>query len=106
VDAGTAERWLKKLERGRVLKEGWPKCLVRLVEGALVVKFASPNPDSIEREKQRLENMGLEEGRHFTVKMPEGAATAMCISVGRALSAPPGFPYTALGDNGSWRLSL
>jgi len=53
------------------LKEGWTKYLVRLVEGALVVRFASPNPDSIEREKQRLENMGLEEGRHFTVKMPE-----------------------------------
>ena len=72
VDAGTAERWLKKLERGHVLKEGWPKYLVRLVEGTLVVRFASPNPDSIEREKQRLENMGLEEGKHFTVKMPKG----------------------------------
>ncbi len=72
VDAGTAERRLKKLERGRVLKEGWPKCLVRLVEGALVVKFASPNPDSIEREAQRLEKMGLKRGVHFSVKMPEG----------------------------------
>ncbi len=71
VDAGKAKRWLKKLERGRVLKEGWPKYLVRLVEGALVVRFASPNLDSIEREKQRLREIGLEEGRHFTVKMPE-----------------------------------
>jgi hypothetical protein len=49
VDAGKAKRWLKKLERGRVLKEGWPKYLVRLVEGALVVRFASPNSDSIQR---------------------------------------------------------
>jgi hypothetical protein len=72
VDAGTAEHWLKKLERGRVLKEGWPKYLVRLVEGALVVRFASTDRNSIEREKQRLENMGLEEGKHFTVKMPKG----------------------------------
>ena len=72
VDAGKAKRWLKKLERGRVLKEGWPKYLVRLVEGALVVRFASPNLDSIEREKQRLREIGLEESKHFTVKMPEG----------------------------------
>jgi hypothetical protein len=67
-----AKRWLEKLESGRVLMEGWPKYLVRLVEGALVVRFASPNPDSIAREAQRLREMGLEEGKHFTVKMPEG----------------------------------
>jgi len=46
-----AKRWLEKLEKGRVLREGWPKHLVRLTEGALEVRFASPNPDSIEREK-------------------------------------------------------
>ncbi len=72
VDASKAEGWLEKLERGRTLREGWPKYLVRLVEGALVVRFSSPNPDGIEREVQRLREMGLEEGRHFTVKMPEG----------------------------------
>jgi hypothetical protein len=72
VDASKAERWLEKLERGRTLREGWPKYLVRLVEGALVVRFSSPNPDGIEREVQRLREMGLEEGRHFSVKMPEG----------------------------------
>jgi len=67
-----AKRWLEKLERGRVLMEGWPKYKVELARsGALVVRFASPNPDSIEREKQRLENMGLKEGKHFSVKMPE-----------------------------------
>jgi Fe2+ transport system protein FeoA len=72
VDAGTAERWLKKLKEGRVLREGWPKYEVGLVEGALVVRFASPNPGSIERQAQRLRDMGLVEGVHFTVKMPEG----------------------------------
>ena len=36
--------WLKKLERGRVLKEGWPKYEVRLTKGALVVRFSSPQP--------------------------------------------------------------
>ena len=72
VEAGKAEGWLEKLEEGRVLKEGWPKYLVRLAKGALEVRFGSTDRNSIEREKQRLENMGLEEGRHFTVKMPEG----------------------------------
>jgi hypothetical protein len=61
------------LERGRVLREGWPKYYVGLTSsGALVVRYRSANPDSIEREAQRLKEMGLEEGKHFTVKMPEG----------------------------------
>jgi hypothetical protein len=67
-----AERWLKKLERGRVLMEGWPKYLVRLNEGALEVRFSSTNPDSIKQAAQRLEKMGLTRGVHFSVKMPEG----------------------------------
>jgi len=72
VDADKAKRWLEKLEGGLTLKEGWPKYLVRLIEGALVVRFSSPNPDGIEREAQRLREMGLEEDKHFTVKMPKG----------------------------------
>jgi hypothetical protein len=40
--------------------------------GAFEVKFSSTNPNSIAREAQRLREVGLEEGRHFTVKMPEG----------------------------------
>ncbi len=71
VDAGKAEGWLKKLEEGRVLMGGWPKYEMGLAKGALVVRYRSTDPDSIQREKQRLENMGLEEGKHFTVKMPE-----------------------------------
>jgi hypothetical protein len=66
-----AKRWLEKLERGRVLMEGWPKYKVGLVEGALVVSFGSTNPNSIEQEAQRLEKMGLKRGVHFTVKMPD-----------------------------------
>jgi PaRep2b protein. len=73
VNASTAERWLEKLEKGRVLMEGWPKYLVRLTSsGALEVRFASTDPDSIEWEAQRLEKMGLKRGVHFTVEMPEG----------------------------------
>jgi hypothetical protein len=72
IDAGKAKRWLEKLEEGRVLMEGWPKYYVGLIEGALVVRFSSPNPYSIEQEAQRFREMGLVEGVHFTVKMPEG----------------------------------
>jgi len=73
IDAGKAERWLEKLEEGRVLKEGWAKYGVWLARGnVLEVKYHSTNPDSIEREAQRLKEMGLEEGKHFSVKMPEG----------------------------------
>jgi len=72
VDADKAKRWLEKLEGGLTLREGWPKYYVGLNEGALVVRFSSPNPDSIEHQAQRLREMGLEEGKHFTVKMPKG----------------------------------
>jgi hypothetical protein len=72
VDAGKAEGWLEKLEKGRVLKEGWPEYYVGLTRnGALVIKFGSTSPDGIQREAQRLENMGLVKGVHFTVKKPE-----------------------------------
>ncbi len=73
IDAGKAERWLEKLERGLTLKEEWPKHLVRLSSsGALEVKYQSTSPNSIVQEAQRFREMGLEEGVHFTVKMPEG----------------------------------
>jgi len=73
VDEKKAERRLEKLERGLTLREGWPKYYVGLARsGALEVKFGSTDRNSIEHEKQRLENMGLEEGSHFSVKMPEG----------------------------------
>ncbi len=72
VNAGKAERWLEKLKSGVTLKEGWPKYEVGLSGGgALEVRFRSPSLDSIQRETQRLREMGLVEGRHFTVKMPE-----------------------------------
>ena len=72
IDAGKAERWFEKLERGITLKEGWPRYNMQLTEGALVVRYETTNSDNIEREAQRFRDMGLEEGRHFAVKMPEG----------------------------------
>ncbi len=71
VDVGKAEGWLEELEKRRVLKEGWPQYEVGLAKGGLKVRFSSTSPDNIEREAQRLKKMGLEEWRHFTVKMPE-----------------------------------
>ncbi|MCC6035731.1 MAG: hypothetical protein LM559_01595 [Pyrobaculum sp.] len=73
VDVGKAEGWLEELEKGRVLKEGWPRYEVGLAKGGLKVRFSSTSPDNIEREAQRLRDMGLEEGRHFSVRMPEGS---------------------------------
>jgi hypothetical protein len=69
VEADKAERWLKKLEEGLTLMEGWPKYKVGLVKSALGIRFGSTDPDSIAREAQRLREMGLKEGRHFTVKI-------------------------------------
>jgi hypothetical protein len=72
VDEKKAEGWLEKLEEGRVLKEGWPKFLVRLSSsGALEIKYQSTNPNSIEQEVQRLEKMGLKRSVHFSVNTPE-----------------------------------
>jgi len=72
VGEETAKRWLEDLKRGITLREGWPRYLVRLVEGALDVRFGSTNSGNVEREAQRLREMGLVEGVHFAVKMPEG----------------------------------
>jgi DNA-binding FrmR family transcriptional regulator len=73
VDEKKARRWLEKLEEGLTLREGWPKYHVGVARsGALVVKYETTDPDNIVREVQRLEKMGLKEGRHFSVKMPEG----------------------------------
>jgi hypothetical protein len=47
VDAGKAERLLKKLEGGVTLKEGWPRYNVQLAKDALMVRFSSTNPVSI-----------------------------------------------------------
>ncbi|MCC6031960.1 MAG: hypothetical protein LM566_03475, partial [Pyrobaculum sp.] len=71
VKAGKAEGWLKKLEEGRVLMEGWPKYNIQLTKGALVVRYRSTDRNSIEQEAQRFRNMGLKEDVHFSVKMPE-----------------------------------
>jgi hypothetical protein len=90
VYADKAERWLEKLERGRVLMEGWPKFYVGLSSGgALLVRFASTNPYSIEQVAQWLEERGLKRGVHFSVETPEGgkAGYVSILSEGLAYAA-------------------
>jgi len=90
IDADKAERWLKKLESGLTLMEGWPKFHVGLTHsGSLDVKFGSTNPDSIEQVAQRLREIGLKEGVHFSVKMPEGG------KAGYVLILKDGLAYAA-----------
>jgi len=90
VDADKAERWLEELEKGRVVREGWPKYYVGLSGGgALDVRFGSIRRDRIEQEAQRLRNMGLEEGVHFSAKMPEGG------KAGYVLVLKEGLAYAA-----------
>jgi len=73
VNRETADRWLEKLRGGITLREGWPRYEVGLTGGgALEVRYTSTSPKGIEREVQRLKAMGLVEGVHFTVKIPEG----------------------------------
>jgi hypothetical protein len=70
VPGARARRWLEALERGRTPPRGYGLTLSR--SGALMVRYISTNPSNIEREAQRLREVGLVEGLHFTVKMPEG----------------------------------
>jgi hypothetical protein len=82
VDEEKAERWLKKLERGLTLKGGWPKYYVRLARsGALEVRYRSTSPDGIKQAAQQLREMGLEEGQHFSVKMPEEGGGVGYVSI-------------------------
>jgi len=81
IDAGKAGRWLKKLEEGLTLREGWPRYHVGLNDGALEVIYKTTNPSNIEREAQRFGEMGLVEGVHFSVKKPEKDGEEGCVSV-------------------------
>jgi len=82
VSANTAERWLEKLERGCVLREGLSKYEMGLTEGASVVRHRFTNLDNIKQEAQRLRELGLEEGRYGYVYIRrEGLRLAAWLSV-------------------------
>jgi hypothetical protein len=82
VNTNTAERWLEKLKGGVTLMEGWPRYSIVLKEnGALMIRFGSTNPDSIQREVQRLKEMGLKEIIHFTVTTPDEGGGVGYVSI-------------------------
>jgi hypothetical protein len=81
VDEKKARRWLEKLEKGMAAWEG-KKFMVRLVEGALVVRFSSTSRESLEEVSREFKAMGLEEGVHFTVKWSGGRGRVYLLAEG------------------------
>jgi hypothetical protein len=67
VDEKKARRWLEKLEKGVATWEG-KKFSMRVVEGALEVRFNPTSRESLEEVAREFKAMGLEEGVHFTVR--------------------------------------
>ena len=81
VDEEKARRWLEKLEKGMAAWEG-KKFMVRLVEGALVVRFSSTSRESLEEVAREFKAMGLEEGVHFTVRWGGGRGRVYLLAEG------------------------
>ncbi len=67
VDEKKARRWLEKLEKGVATWEG-KKFSIRLVEGALEVRFNPTSRESLEEVAREFKAMGLVEGVHFAVR--------------------------------------
>jgi hypothetical protein len=81
VDEKKARRWLEKLEKGMATWEG-KKFMVRLVEGALVVRFRSTSRESVEDVVREFKAMGLVEGVHFTVRWGGGRGRVYLLAEG------------------------
>jgi len=81
VDEKMAKCWLEKLERGVAAWEG-KKFMVRLVEGALVVRFSSTSRESLEEVAREFKAMGLVEGIHFTVRWSGGRGRVSLLAEG------------------------
>jgi len=63
-----------------------------------VVRYRSTDPDSIVREAQRLRELGLVEGVHFTVKMPEGGGKGYVSILREGLERAAWFSVHGSGD--------
>ena len=100
-----AKRWLEKLEKGRVLMEGWPKYHVGLKDGALEVYYSPPTPAPYNGRCSGLRRWGLRGASTSRWRCRRAGRRATCISSRRVWLMPPGFLSTALGGNRSWRLS-
>jgi hypothetical protein len=81
VDEKKARRWLEKLEKGVATWEG-KKFSIRLVEGALEVRFNPTSRESVEKMAREFKAMGLKEGVHFTVKWSGGRGRVSLLAEG------------------------
>jgi len=81
VDEKKARRWLEKLEKGMAAWEG-KKFMVRLVEGALVVRFSSTSRESLEEVAREFKAMGLKEDTHFAVRWSGGRGYVSLLAEG------------------------
>jgi hypothetical protein len=81
VDEKMARRWLEKLEKGVATWEG-KKFSIRLVEGALEVRFNPTSRESVEEVAREFKAMGLVEGVHFTVKWSGGRGRVYLLAEG------------------------
>ncbi|MFZ8808788.1 MAG: PaRep2b protein, partial [Pyrobaculum sp.] len=72
IGAAKARQWLERLEKDLTPKRSWLNYYMRLAgSGGLNIRYNFTNLYSIMQEIQWLKKMGFEEGRHFTVKMPD-----------------------------------
>jgi hypothetical protein len=81
VDEKKARRWLEKLEKGVATWEG-KKFSIRLVEGALEVRFNPTSRESVEKMAREFKAMGLKEGVHFAVKWSGGRGRVSLLAEG------------------------
>lgn len=93
-----AGRWLERLRSGRVARRpGYGLTLAK--SGAVMVRYMTTSPANLEREAQRLRDMGLVEGLHFTVKAPGGGKAGYIYvrreGLRRAAAAARGNPAAA-----------
>jgi hypothetical protein len=81
VDEKKARRWLEKLEGGVAAWEG-KKFSMRVVEGALEVRFNPTSRESVEEVAGEFKAMGLVEGVHFTVRWGGGRGHVYLLAEG------------------------
>ena len=74
VDAKKAERWIAKIEGMRIYNVGEK------------IAIYSKYPEVLEREAHLLREIGLIEGRHFTLKMPEDGKTGRLRILARGMA--------------------
>jgi len=73
VDAETAERWIRKLREGVTTAEDKPMFNIQITNsGGLQIAYLATSGERLRQYASLLEELGLKEGTHFTVKKPEG----------------------------------